>query len=126
MNYALVENGVVTNLIWLYPANAAEFPNAVPMGDIPVAIGDTWDGEHFYRNGERVLSPMEQAQEEARDMLAALSLLGVTEESNAQATASEGREGTLPKTSGTQVNRPQSADASQMRTCEPAESGVEI
>ena len=126
MNYALVENGVVTNLIWLYPANAAEFPNAVPMGDIPAAIGDTWDGEHFYRNGERVLSPMEQAQEEARDMLAALSLLGVTEESNAQATASEGREGTLPKTSGTQVNRPQSADASQMRTCEPAESGVEI
>lgn len=126
MNYALVENGVVTNLIWLYPANAAEFPNAVPMGDIPVAIGDTWDGEHFYRNGERVLSPMEQAQEEARDMLAALSLLGVTEESNAQAAASEGREGTLPKTSGTQVNRPQSADASQMRTCEPAESEVEI
>ena len=126
MNYALVENGVVTNLIWLYPANAAEFPNAVPMGDIPVAIGDTWDGEHFYRNGERVLSPMEQAQEEARDMLAALSLLGVTEESNAQAAASEGREGTLPNTSGTQVNRPQSADASQMRTCEPAESEVEI
>lgn len=33
MNYALVENVVVTNLIWLYPANAAEFPNAVPMGD---------------------------------------------------------------------------------------------
>lgn len=126
MNYALVENGVVTNLIWLYPANAAEFPGAVPLGGVPAAIGDTWDGEHFYRNGERVLSPMEQAQEEARDMLAALSLLGVTEESNAQAAASEGREGTLPKTSGTQVNRPQSADASQMRTCEPAESEVEI
>lgn len=126
MNYALIENGVVTNLIWLYPANAAEFPGAVPLGDVPAAIGDTWDGEHFYRNGERVLSPMEQAQEEARDMLSALSLLGVTEESNAQATSSEGMEGTLPKTSGTQVNRPQSADASQMRTCEPAESGVEI
>ena len=28
MNYALIENGVVTNLIWLYPANAAEFPGA--------------------------------------------------------------------------------------------------
>ena len=63
---------------------------------------------------------------EAEDMRAALSLLGVTEESNAQAAASEGREGTLPKTSGTQVNRPQSADASQMQTCEPAESEVEI
>ena len=126
MNYALVENGVVTNLIWLYPANAAEFHNAVPMGDIPAAIGDTWDGTYFYRNGERVFTAAELAAAEAQDMKEALSLLGVTEESNAQATASEGREGTLPKTSGTQVNRPQSADASQMRTCEPAESEVEI
>ena len=126
MNYALVENGTVTNIIWLHPANTDDFPNAVPMGDIPAAIGDTWDGEHFYRNGERVLTAAELAAAEAQDMKEALSLLGVTEESNAQATASEGREGTLPKTSGTQVNRPQSADASQMRTCEPAESGVEI
>ena len=30
MNYALIENGVVTNLIWLYPANAADFPWAAP------------------------------------------------------------------------------------------------
>lgn len=78
MNYALVENGVVTNLIWLYPANAAEFPNAVPMSDIPVAIGDTWDGEHFYRNGERVLTPAQQAAADAQDMRDALSLLGVS------------------------------------------------
>ena len=44
MNYALVEDGVVTNVIWLYPANASDFPSAVPMGDVPTAIGDTWDG----------------------------------------------------------------------------------
>lgn len=49
MNYALIENGVVTNLIWLYPANAAEFPGAVPLGDVPAAIGDTWDGTRFLR-----------------------------------------------------------------------------
>lgn len=77
MNYALIENGVVTNLIWLYPANAAEFPGAVPLGDIPAAIGDTWDGEHFYRNGEQVLSPLERVQAETQDMEAALRLLGV-------------------------------------------------
>lgn len=77
MNYALIENGVVTNLIWLYPANAAEFPGAVPLGDIPAAIGDTWDGEHFWRNGEQVLSPLERAQAETQDMEAALRLLGV-------------------------------------------------
>ena len=81
MNYALVENGVVTNLIWLYPANAAEFPGAVPMGGIPAAIGDTWDGEHFYRNGERVLTFVEQVQKDTEDMRSALELLGITGDS---------------------------------------------
>ena len=77
MNYAVVENGTVTNIIWLYPANASDFPSAVPCGDLPVAIGDTYDGEHFYRAGERVLTALEQAQKDAEDMQAALALLGV-------------------------------------------------
>ena len=77
MNYALIEHGVVTNLIWLYPANAADFPNAVPMGDIPAAIGDTWDGAQFLRDGQPVLTAAERAAAEAQDMRAALSLLGV-------------------------------------------------
>lgn len=77
MNYALIENGVVTNIIWLYSGNAGDFPTAVPCGDVPVAIDDTWDGEHFYREGARVLSPVEQARKDAEDMQAALELLGV-------------------------------------------------
>ena len=75
--YALVENGVVTNVMVLYPPNAAEFEGAVPCGEIPVAIGDTYDGEHFFRGGERVLTALEQAQKDAEDMAAALELLGV-------------------------------------------------
>ena len=75
--YALVENGVVTNVMVLYPPNAAEFAGAVPCGELPVAIGDTYDGEHFYRGGERVLTALEQAQKDAEDMQAALELLGV-------------------------------------------------
>ncbi len=75
--YALVENGVVVNVMVLYPPNAAEFEGAVPCGEIPVAIGDTYDGEHFYRAGERVLTALEQAQKDAEDMAAALELLGV-------------------------------------------------
>ena len=75
--YALVENGVVTNVMVLYPPNAEEFEGAVPCGDLPVAIGDTYDGEHFYRGGERVLTALEQAQKDAKDMQAALELLGV-------------------------------------------------
>ena len=75
MNYALVEDGVVTNVIWLYPANASDFPSAVPMGDVPATIGDTWDGEHFYRNGERVLTFAEQVQKDTEDMRSALEVI---------------------------------------------------
>lgn len=77
MNYALIENGVVTNIIWLYSGNAEDFPSSVPCGDVPAAIGDTWDGEHFYREGAQVLSPVEEARKDAEDMQAALELLGV-------------------------------------------------
>ena len=75
--YALVENGVVTNVMVLYPPSASEFDGAVPCGEIPVAIGDTYDGEHFYRAGERVLTALEQTRKDAEDMQAALELLGV-------------------------------------------------
>ena len=81
MNYAVVEEGLVSNVIWLNDSNADEFPNAVPLGDVPAGIGDTYDGAHFYRDGERVRTLLEQAQAQAQDMRAALALLGVTEES---------------------------------------------
>lgn len=77
MRYAIITDGVVTNVIILYPGNARDFPSAVPCGDVPVAIGDTWDGQDFYREGARVLSPVEQARKDAEDMEAALRLLGV-------------------------------------------------
>ncbi len=87
MNYALIENGIVANIIWLYPANAGDFPSAVPivpMNDYPVAIGDTWDGTFFYRNGEKVLTRAEQEEANRQDMEAALALLGVNEEMEAE------------------------------------------
>lgn len=77
MRYAVIEDGVVVNVIILYPGGAKSFPGAVPCGDVPVAIGDTWDGEHFYREGAQVLSPVEEARKDAEDMQAALELLGV-------------------------------------------------
>ena len=77
MRYAVIEDGVVVNVIILYPGGAKSFPTAVPCGDVPVAIGDTWDGQDFYREGARVLSPVEQARKDAEDMQAALELLGV-------------------------------------------------
>ena len=66
--YALVENGVVTNVMVLYPPSAAEFAGAVPCGELPVAVGDTYDGEHFYRGGEKLDSPRAVAQAEAQTL----------------------------------------------------------
>lgn len=77
MDYALIENGVVTNIIWLHPHNESEFPSAIPLNDRPVGIGDTYDGSDFYRDGEKVLTSLEQAQAEIEDMKTALNELGV-------------------------------------------------
>lgn len=83
MRYAIITDGIVTNVIILYPGNAADFPGAVRCGDVSVSIGDTYDGEHFYREGALVLSPVEQARKDAEDMQAALELLGINGETEA-------------------------------------------
>lgn len=81
MNYALIENGMVANIIWLYDGNAGEFPAAVKLGDRPVRIGDTYEDGHFYRDGAEVLT----SAEEAAEYRAALAVLGIeTEEQNAE------------------------------------------
>lgn len=77
MEYALIRNSVVVNLIWLHPENADDFPSAVPYGDVPVAVGDIYDGGCFWRNGERVLTYAEQAAQEMASMRDALAMLGV-------------------------------------------------
>ena len=75
MNYAVTEDGVVTNIIVLYPSNAKEFPGAVPCGDVPVGIGATWDGQEFYRDGEKVVSPLTAARQEVQTMQEELPML---------------------------------------------------
>lgn len=70
MKYALIENGVVTNLIWLYEGNASEFPDAVPTNGLPLHIGDTYENGLFFRGGEQVRTDAEQMAE-------ALNVLGV-------------------------------------------------
>ena len=59
MNYAIIENGVVVNII------VGPLPNGmdgVALGDRPVAIGDIYDGTDFYRDGEKILTIREQLQ----------------------------------------------------------------
>lgn len=63
-NYALVEDGVVTNVIWLAANNVQEFPGAVDIGDLPVVIGDTYTDGKFLRDGEEVKTQLDVANEE--------------------------------------------------------------
>lgn len=63
MNYALIENGLVVNIIWLDERNAAEFPGAVKLDDRAVCIGDGYADGVFTRDGVPVLTPLEEAQE---------------------------------------------------------------
>lgn len=59
--YALIENGVVINLIWLDPTNALDFPNAVLCEEAIVSIGDLYvDGAFVFLNagGGGVESPV--------------------------------------------------------------------
>lgn len=80
MNYALIENNIVANVIWLYSGNAHDFPNAVALGDRPVAIGDSYIDGRFFRDGGEVLTALETAEREKQDMQNALeSLLEVGE-----------------------------------------------
>ena len=77
MNYALVENGIVTNIIWLYETNADEFPSAVKLGERQVEIGDTYEDGRFYRDGAEVLTAEEAAVQAAALYAEALETLGV-------------------------------------------------
>ena len=60
MRYAVIENGIVTNIIALLPQNASEFRGAVQIEDSPANIGDTYADGKFYRDGI-ALSEYEEA-----------------------------------------------------------------
>lgn len=68
MNYALLNNGIVENVISINPGNAHEFPNAVPVGEYAVEAGDYFDGTSFYRGGVRVKSVSEALAEVLRSI----------------------------------------------------------
>ena len=51
MNFALLDNGIVANIIWINPEQQSEFQPGAPTGDLPVMTGDTYENGKFYRNG---------------------------------------------------------------------------
>ena len=65
MRYAIVEDGIIINMIELNPMNAHDFPNAVYAEEWSIQIGDFYDSENniFYHNGEKILSGRERMAE---------------------------------------------------------------
>nr|DAQ57886.1 MAG TPA: pepsin inhibitor [Caudoviricetes sp.] len=69
---AVVNNGVVTNIIWCTD-NTPQTATWLNCDDRPVAIGDTYSGGKFYRDGVEILTPLEEAQKQIAEYEAALS-----------------------------------------------------
>ena len=72
MRAAIVSDGVVTNIIMVDPDRYTG--PAVQTGEFPVAIGDTYDGTDFYRDGVKVEVPVDDINAE---YIEALQILGV-------------------------------------------------
>lgn len=73
-NMAVIENGVVSTINW-YSDREQPTEFLVDVSDKPVAIGDTYSGGHFYRDGEEVLSELETARKQIVDMREALDVI---------------------------------------------------
>lgn len=79
--YALIENSKVTNIISADKRGADSLIAAglnLIQTDKPVTIGDDYTDGKFYRDGNEVLTPLEEAMLVQADMQEALSILGVT------------------------------------------------
>ena len=51
MIYGQITNNSVVNIIELNDEQSSEFPDCVSSLGLPIAIGDTYDGLNFYRDG---------------------------------------------------------------------------
>lgn len=71
MNYAQIKDGIVVNVLSIRQAQAHEFPDCVPLDDIPAGIGDTYENGKFYRDGVEIKSTAQQLAE-AQEILAIL------------------------------------------------------
>ena len=69
---ALVENGVVVNVLWCSDRES-ETETLIDTEDRPVAIGDSYECGKFYRNGEEVMTPLQAALNKIDEYEAALS-----------------------------------------------------
>ncbi|MBQ2977621.1 MAG: hypothetical protein IJE17_09035, partial [Clostridia bacterium] len=56
-------DGIVVNILSLRKSQESEFPDCVPLNDIPAGIGDTYSDGLFYRDGVELKSVSQQLAE---------------------------------------------------------------
>lgn len=75
-NMARIENNIVINIEWCSD-RTANTDNLVSVNDLPVAVGDTYDGIDFYHDGEKVLSENQMLMVQVDNYEAALNEIEV-------------------------------------------------
>ena len=73
-NMALLENGVVTNLLWCSDGEP-ETENLIDCDERPVSMGDSYSGGKFYRDGQAVLSETEALRAQNSQLLEAMAAM---------------------------------------------------
>lgn len=73
-NMALLENGVVTNLLWCSDGEP-ETQVLIDCGELGVAIGDSYRSGKFYRDGQEVLSETESLRDQNAQLLEAMAAM---------------------------------------------------
>lgn len=68
-DYARIENGIVTNIIYVDDLTAQKQSNLVCVEDYLVSIGDTYTDGKFYRDGEEVLTNEEYMEQVAQTIM---------------------------------------------------------
>lgn len=76
-NMARIENGVVVNIEWC-SSDVEETDALKETNDMLIEIGDTYDGSFFYRNGEKILTQLEEEYVKNTELMSALQIMGVS------------------------------------------------
>ena len=66
MRAAVINNGIVENNIVVADWYKG---SAILLGELPVAIEDTYDGTNFWRDGEKVIAPQPETNENLEQVI---------------------------------------------------------
>ena len=75
-NMARIEDGIVTNIEWCSD-RTEDTDVLISIYDRPVAVNDIYDGQDFYHNGQKILTPMEELEKENEEYKSSLKIMGV-------------------------------------------------